>query len=212
MLFPTSAFAAATLSLALQVGARQPLEYAPLPANVYTPPIRNSTVTLLDLITSRPELSTLGEIIQMPAGFAQAFATEPTWDFTFFAPSNTAFENVGTYWETYAATAKGNWWLGNQLKYHYVPNTKLQKSDFNSTLSRTQTSTYLWISTQIKQEELVLNEVATVIEADIPVTGGIVHIIDRVLDPSAQIFNEDLPRQDQEFIPGSCSNDALPYC
>lgn len=68
MLFPTSAFAAATLSLALQVGARQPLEYAPLPANVYTPPIRNSTVTLLDLITSRPELSTLGEIIRMPAG------------------------------------------------------------------------------------------------------------------------------------------------
>ena len=80
-------------------------------------------------------------------------------------------EIVGTYWETYAATAKGNWWLGNQLKYHYVPNTKLQKSDFNSALSRTQTSTYLWISTQIKQEELVLNEVATVTEADIPVTG-----------------------------------------
>lgn len=104
-------------------------------------------------------------------GFAQACATEPTWDFTFFAPSNTAFEIVGTYWETYAATAKGNWWLGNQLKYHYVPNTKLQKSDFNSALSRTQTSTYLWISTQIKQEELVLNEVATVTEADIPVTG-----------------------------------------
>lgn len=104
-------------------------------------------------------------------GFAQAFATEPTWDFTFFAPSNTAFKNVGTYWETYAATARGKWWLGNQLKYHYVPNTKLQKSDFNSTLSRTQTSTYLWISTQIKQEELVLNEVATVTEADIPVTG-----------------------------------------
>lgn len=68
MSFPTSAFAAATLSLALQVGARQPLEYAPIPADVYTPPVGNSTVTLLDLVSSRPELSTLGEIIQMPAG------------------------------------------------------------------------------------------------------------------------------------------------
>lgn len=41
---------------------------------------------------------------------------------------------------------------------------------------------------------------------------GIIHIIDHVLDPSAQIFNVDLPKVSQSFIAGSCSNPDLPYC
>lgn len=163
-------------------------------------------------------------------GFVEAFDTEPTWNFTFFAPSNTAFENLGTYWQTFAATKKGKWWLGNQLKHHYVPNSQLKTSDFNETLTSVQASTYLWISTRIAEDTLVLNEVASVTEADIPITNvtltstlaaysqslteaqGVVHIIDHVLDPSAQVFNVDLPRQEQVFIAGSCSNPDLAYC
>ncbi|GAT27630.1 hypothetical protein RIB2604_02113240 [Aspergillus luchuensis] len=41
---------------------------------------------------------------------------------------------------------------------------------------------------------------------------GVVHIIDRILDPSAQIFESDLPRMSQTFIAGSCSNPQLSYC
>jgi hypothetical protein len=41
---------------------------------------------------------------------------------------------------------------------------------------------------------------------------GVVHIIDRILDASAQIFEADLPKISQTFIPGSCSNMALSYC
>ncbi|KAJ5933622.1 hypothetical protein N7454_005951 [Penicillium verhagenii] len=41
---------------------------------------------------------------------------------------------------------------------------------------------------------------------------GIVHIIDRILDPSAQIFESDLPKISQTFIAGSCSNPKLSYC
>lgn len=37
-------------------------------------------------------------------GFAKAFNTTPTWNFTFFAPSNEAFNNTGAYFETYANT------------------------------------------------------------------------------------------------------------
>lgn len=104
------------------------------------------------------------------AGFVQAFDTEATWDFTFFAPSNTAFENLGTYWQTFAATPKGKWWIGNQLKTHYVPNSILDSNSFNSTSARVQTSTYLWLSAQMVSGRLLLNQVATVTEADIPVT------------------------------------------
>lgn len=77
----------------------------------------------------------------------------------------------------------------------------------------------------------MLNDVSRVTEADIPVTSvspshlscndctqlimrkGVVHIIDRVLDPSAQIFEKDLPKvPEQAFIPGSCADQSLPYC
>lgn len=47
---------------------RPPLSYAPEPASVYVPPKSNTTVTLLDLIKSRPELSTLLKVIGEPAG------------------------------------------------------------------------------------------------------------------------------------------------
>jgi hypothetical protein len=41
---------------------------------------------------------------------------------------------------------------------------------------------------------------------------GVVHFIDHVLDPSAQIYNIELPNEPQAFIPGSCSNPDLAYC
>lgn len=83
-------------------------------------------------------------------------------------------------------------------------------------------------------EQVKINSVTTVTEPDIPVTSvslailpyftspcltnshiglkGIVHIIDRILDPSAQIFESDLPKIPQTFIAGSCSDPDLPYC
>jgi hypothetical protein len=39
-----------------------------------------------------------------------------------------------------------------------------------------------------------------------------VHIVDHVLDPSAQVFEPDVAKTSQSFIPGSCSNPLLPYC
>lgn len=48
--------------------ARDPLTYAPEPAGLYAPPRNQSVVTLLDLIQSRSELSTLAEAIKAPAG------------------------------------------------------------------------------------------------------------------------------------------------
>lgn len=48
--------------------SRLPLSYAPTPNDVYVAPVQNDTVTLLSLIHSRPELSSLAEALREPAG------------------------------------------------------------------------------------------------------------------------------------------------
>ncbi|EEU34961.1 uncharacterized protein NECHADRAFT_78540 [Fusarium vanettenii 77-13-4] len=208
-----SALAAST-SLC-EVVDRQPLTFAPIPEDIYVAPASD---TILEFIQSREDLSILSSTLDQLGGFVQALNTSATWQYTFFAPSNKAFNNTGEYFETFAKTAKGKWWLGNLIQHHYVPNAKLKTSDFNSTTIRLQTSTYLYVSAKTVGEDLLLNSAATVTEGNLPVTNGInspqgiVHIIDRILDPSAQIFESDLPQVKQGFIPGSCSNPLLPYC
>ncbi|KAL4883038.1 FAS1 domain-containing protein [Aspergillus karnatakaensis] len=199
-----------------------PLTYRHLePA--YTLPKPANATTLLDFISSRPDLSQLRAALNQSGGFEEAFDTNPTWKFTFFAPSNAAFENTGSYFETYRETpyvplffkfltTKGKWWLGNTIIHHYIPNSVLEMSAFNETYQRIQTGTYLFIGAQKQNDELVLNQVARVVEGDIPVTGGVVHIVDRILEPAAQIHEADLPWLKQTFIAGSCSNPLLPYC
>ncbi|KAL4967190.1 uncharacterized protein BDV14DRAFT_198289 [Aspergillus stella-maris] len=192
---------------------QDPLAYRSVPEEAtYTPPKLANTTTLYDFIASRPDLSRLHEALDGPAGFKEAFDTNPTWDFTFFAPSNEAFEATGEYFETFEKTPKGQWWLGNTLLHHYVPNSVLKMSAFNGTHQRFQTATYLFVSAQMQDDDLVLNQVARVVEGDIPVTRGVVHIIDRILEPAAQVHEADLPWIEQGFIAGSCSKPELGYC
>jgi hypothetical protein len=162
-------------------------------------------------------------------GFLQAFDTASTWSYTFFAPSNTAFNNTGEYYSTFVATPKGKWWLGNLIQHHYVPNSQLKTSAFTTSYTRIQTGSFLFVGTQVVNGQLMLNNVSTVTTGDIPVTSvskgrpskylhvtythqGLVHVIDHILDPSAQIFEPDVAKTSQGFIAGSCSNPLLPYC
>ncbi|EXF76554.1 hypothetical protein CFIO01_12659 [Colletotrichum fioriniae PJ7] len=192
---------------------RNPLSYASKPAGTYVPPKISNTTTLLDFIKSRSDLTTLAKVLDGSAGFTEAFDTIPTWDFTFFAPSNDAFEkHTGQYFNTFAPTPKGKWWLGNLVQHHYVPNSQLLTSVFNETATRIQTGSYLYVGTQVKNGQVWLNDATAVTEGDLRVTKGIVHIIDRVLDPSAQLFEADKTKASQKFIAGSCSDTSLPYC
>ncbi|KAJ4991052.1 hypothetical protein SVAN01_03402 [Stagonosporopsis vannaccii] len=203
------------LSAAMNCAASKPTDpliYASIPDDTYIAPKQGLT-TLLDVIKSRDDLSALARGLQEPAGFAAAFDTPATWNFTFFAPSDTAFNNTGAYFSTFRATPKGKWWLGNLLTHHYIPNTILTRDKFNETLSRLQTATYMYLSTQQIDGLVTINKVARITEADIPIgNNGVMHIIDRILDPSAQLFEAELPKVSQGFIPGSCSNPQLPYC
>ncbi|KAF5702849.1 hypothetical protein FMUND_13275 [Fusarium mundagurra] len=126
--------------------------------------------TLLDFIKSRDDLSELSKLVEQTPGFAQAFGTSADWQYTFIAPSNEAFNNTGEYCKTFASTPKGRWWSGQMLQYHYIPNSRLYTSNFTTEKTRFQMGSYLYASAQIKGGDLVLNNVATIVEADIPVT------------------------------------------
>ncbi|PQE27962.1 Fasciclin domain family protein [Rutstroemia sp. NJR-2017a BVV2] len=192
--------------------SRQPLSYASVPNDTYVATKPAGVTTLLDFVKSREELSVLASLLSQLGGFTEAFDTAPGWKYTFFAPSNTAFSNTGTYFSTYLATPNGKFWLGNILQHHYVPNGQLKTSDFNVSYTRIQTGSYLYVGTQLLGSELMLNNVSKVTTGNLPVTSGIVHIVDHILDPSAQVFEADVAKTPQSFIPGSCSNPALPYC
>ncbi|KAI1370955.1 FAS1 domain-containing protein [Hypoxylon crocopeplum] len=192
--------------------SRLPLSYRPSPGGLYEPPKPAGSISLLDYVNSRSDLSILAQALSGSAGFTQAFSTVPTWKFTFFAPSDTAFNNTGEYFNSYAETPKGKWWLGNLIQHHYIPNSQLSVSSFSTNYTRFQTGTFLYVGAQVIDGNLVLNRAATVLEADIPVTNGLVHIIDRIINPSAMIFEGDIEKTKQSFIAGSCSNPDLPYC
>ncbi|KAL7946811.1 FAS1 domain-containing protein [Trichoderma barbatum] len=149
---------------------RDLLEYIPAPSGTYIPPKDSSVTTLLDFVKSRDDLSILATVLNECAGFNEAFDTAPSWSYTFFAPSDTAFRNTGAYYSTFAATPKGKWWLGNLLQHHYVPNSQLMVKNFNTTYTRFQTGTFLFVGAQIVSGNLTLNRVSSVTEADIPVT------------------------------------------
>lgn len=88
---------------ALAIASQDPLSYRSVDA-VYTPSKTANTTTLFDFVSSRPDLSNLTAVIERTSGFKEAFDTEPTWSFTFFAPNNDAFENTGRYFLTFDET------------------------------------------------------------------------------------------------------------
>ncbi|KAJ0126355.1 Retrovirus-related Pol polyprotein from transposon TNT 1-94 [Fusarium oxysporum f. sp. albedinis] len=98
------------------------------------------------------------------------------------------------------------------VQHHYIPNSRLYASNFTEDNTRIQLGSYLWASAEIKGGDLVLNNVATIVEANIPVTNGLVHMSDRILAGDAMIYEADIGTTKQGFIPGSCSNPDLPYC
>ncbi|KAJ5812479.1 hypothetical protein N7474_008780 [Penicillium riverlandense] len=130
-----------------------------------------NVTTLLDFINARSDLSSLASALNVCGGFTEAFSTDATWDYTFFAPNNDAFEQyTGRYFQDNAETPKGKWWMGNTIIHHYVPNTALDLSAFSSTYQRFQTATYLYVGAQIVDGDLTLNQVAKVVEGDFHVS------------------------------------------
>lgn len=107
-------------------------------------------------------------------------------DITIFAPSNAAFDDTATDLAT-LSTAEAAAILG----YHVVEGTVAYSSLLSDSMSVT-SSTGQALSVTIDDDGQVFVNQARVIQANVLVAGGVVHVIDSVLDPNgAAVANPD---------------------
>jgi len=92
-------------------------------------------------------------------------------DVTIFAPTNDAFAAIATTAKTLTKDQ-----LANVLKYHVVPKTAFSKDLSNGMTVKTLQGGELKI--MLMGNKVMVNG-ANVVKADVPITGGVVHVIDK---------------------------------
>jgi hypothetical protein len=75
MLFQTHVVALLASFAAAATHNRLPLSYNEIPENIYKVPVPNDTITLLDLVHSRPELSKLAGALDLVPGTLASLET-----------------------------------------------------------------------------------------------------------------------------------------
>lgn len=135
---------------------------------------QSKPVSVADTIATKPELSTLNNLV-VKVGLTDTL--KGTGPFTVFAPTNAAFAKV---------PAKTMEDLGNDpaklkavLTYHVVPG-KVMAADVKNGNAKTVNGANLALS---KAGDFVTVEDGMVQTADLSATNGVVHIVDSVLIP-----------------------------
>merc|ERR1712087_427029 len=97
-------------------------------------------------------------------------------DLTIFAPSNAAFQDIGTLSGNLTMDQ-----LANILSYHVIEGTVAYSSDLSNTSLTTLQGDD--VQTTIANGSVMVNN-ATVTNANILFAGGVIHVIDQVLNPN----------------------------
>ncbi|XP_052783216.1 transforming growth factor-beta-induced protein ig-h3-like [Mya arenaria] len=127
------------------------------------------------LVTQQIErFSTLLTAVEV-ANLANTLAGGP---FTLFAPTNAAFAKIPT--DVLNKLLANVTALADVLKYHLVSGTYWSASLSNDMMPKTVQGEPVTI--KIEDSKVMVND-ATVQEADVPVTNGVIHVIDTVLMP-----------------------------
>jgi len=134
------------------------------------------TKTIVDLVASDPELSTLLKVVT-DAGIANEFLANPL---TVFAPTNAAFAAID---QAQLSKLSGD---ANRLKetllYHTAPHTLYSPGLYNHEFFQSSDSHDDRLRVQVHRNTVNVNE-ATVTAADIQAKNGVVHKIDKLLIP-----------------------------
>jgi uncharacterized surface protein with fasciclin (FAS1) repeats len=130
--------------------------------------------TITDTAARTPELSTLTRLLR-EAGLADTL--RGPGPFTVFAPSDAAFKAVPA--ATMAQLAADKEMLRSVLTFHVVPG-KVMAADVKNGPAKSVQGANLALS---RAGTFVTVEDAVVQVADVPVTNGVVHVIDTVLIP-----------------------------
>ena len=131
-------------------------------------------MTIADTAAATPQLSTLNKLIG-DAGLAETL--RGTGPFTVFAPTNDAFKAVPA--KTLDALAKDPALLKSVLSYHVLAG-KVTSADVKNGPAKTVQGANVALA---KAGTFVTIDEAVVTTADVPVSNGVVHVIDRVLLP-----------------------------
>ena len=131
-------------------------------------------LTIADTAARTPQLSTLSKLIN-DAGLADTLRS--AGPYTVFAPSNEAFQAVPA--ATLEALGKDKERLKAVLTYHVVAGQVMAADVKNGPAKSVQGGNV----TLARAGTFVTIEDAVVTQADLPVTNGVVHVIDRVLMP-----------------------------
>ncbi len=132
--------------------------------------------TITDTAARTPQLSTLNKLIN-DAGLADTL--RGAGPFTVFAPTDEAFKAVPA--ATMAQLAQDKQMLIAVLNYHVIPG-KVSSADVKTGNVKTVQGANVAVS---KAGTFVTVEDAVVTQADVAVTNGVVHVIDKVLLPPA---------------------------
>ncbi len=126
--------------------------------------------------------------------------TDPLAKFTVFAPTNQAFDDLATALNTdiNGLLALPN--LGDILLYHVVGSEVFAMDLMNGTVATLNGESVLVDLTS----DVMIND-ATVTLADVAADNGVVHVIDRVLDPSTASIN-DLEKVNISIYPNPASD------
>ncbi|MET0334955.1 MAG: fasciclin domain-containing protein [Rhizobacter sp.] len=130
--------------------------------------------SVADTAARTPQLSTLNKLIA-DAGLQDTLRAGGPY--TVFAPSDEAFKAVPA--KTMAELSADKALLRSVLTYHVLP-AKVASADVKNGNAKTVQGANLALG---KSGTFVTVEEAMVVEADVPATNGVVHIIDRVLIP-----------------------------
>jgi len=135
-----------------------------------TPP----PATIAETTARTPQLSTLNKLI-VEAGLTETL--RGAGPFTVFAPSDEAFKAVPA--KTMAELAANKELLRSVLTYHVVPG-KVMAADVKTGNVKSVQGANLGVA---RSGTFVTVEDAMVTQADVAVTNGVVHIIDKVMMP-----------------------------
>jgi uncharacterized surface protein with fasciclin (FAS1) repeats len=130
--------------------------------------------SITDTLAQRADLSTLNTLV-VQAGLADTLRS--AGPYTLFAPTNEAFKAVPA--KTMAELAADKAKLAAVLNFHLLP-AKAVAAEVKNGNQKTLNGATLALS---KAGSTVTVEDAVVLQADVAVSNGVVHVVDRVLMP-----------------------------
>ncbi|MCB1118760.1 MAG: fasciclin domain-containing protein [Chlamydiia bacterium] len=135
----------------------------------------NAKQNIVNLAVQSDQLSTLVAALQAADLVSTLEAAGP---YTVFAPTNQAFANLGNTLDDFLKPENKDK-LREILLFHVVPG-KVMSGDLKS--MPVDTAAGKSINVNVMNDKVMING-ATVIQADIDASNGVVHIIDKVLIP-----------------------------